>query len=53
LNDASMTGIAPPLILVVSGDEGVRQQLVHDIDRRFGADTRLRRRARPMPRWSV
>jgi thioredoxin reductase (NADPH) len=29
---------ACPLILVVSGDEGVRQQLVHDIARRFSAD---------------
>ena len=28
----------PPLILVVSGDEVVRQQLVHDIAHRFGAD---------------
>jgi thioredoxin reductase (NADPH) len=33
-----MTGAATPLILIVSGDEGVRQQLVHDIARRFGAD---------------
>jgi thioredoxin reductase (NADPH) len=33
-----MTGGTPPLILVVSGSEGVRQQLVHDIVRRFGAD---------------
>jgi thioredoxin reductase (NADPH) len=28
----------PPLILVVSGDEVVRQQLVHDIAHRFAAD---------------
>ena len=33
----SMTS-PPPLILVVSGDEVVRQQLVHDIAHRFGAD---------------
>ena len=33
-----MTGTTTPLILVVSGDEGVRQQLVRDIARRFGAD---------------
>ena len=33
-----MTGSALPLILVVSGEEGVRQGLVHDIARRFGAD---------------
>jgi thioredoxin reductase (NADPH) len=33
-----MTGSAPPLILVVSADEAVRQQLVRDIVRRFGAD---------------
>ena len=33
-----MTGSTTPLILVVSGDEGVRQQLVRDIARRFGAD---------------
>ena len=33
-----MTGRATPLILVVSGDETVRQRLVHDIARRFGAD---------------
>ncbi|HZA71385.1 MAG TPA: FAD-dependent oxidoreductase [Propionibacteriaceae bacterium] len=34
----SRTDGAQPLILVVSGDEGVRQRLVHDIARRFGAD---------------
>ena len=34
----SMTSSSPPLILVVSGDEVVRQQLVHDIAHRFGAD---------------
>ena len=34
----SMAGSALPLILVVSGEEGVRQGLVHDIARRFGAD---------------
>ena len=33
-----MTGDPPPLILIVSGDEAVRQQLVHDIAHRFGAD---------------
>jgi thioredoxin reductase (NADPH) len=33
-----MTSSSPPLILVVSGDEVVRQQLVHDIVHRFGAD---------------
>jgi thioredoxin reductase (NADPH) len=33
-----MTGSEPPLILVVSGDERVREQLVLDIARRFGAD---------------
>jgi hypothetical protein len=33
----SMTS-PPPLILVVSGDEVVRRQLVHDIAHRFGAD---------------
>ena len=33
-----MTDTTTPLILVVSGDERVRQQLVHDIARRFGAD---------------
>ena len=31
-------GSTTPLILVVSGEEGVRQGLVHDIARRFGAD---------------
>jgi thioredoxin reductase (NADPH) len=34
----STTDSALPLILVVSADEGVRQGLVHDIGRRFGAD---------------
>ena len=33
-----MTSDPPPLILVVSGDQIVRQQLVHDIAHRFGAD---------------
>jgi thioredoxin reductase (NADPH) len=33
-----MTSSSPPLILVVSGNEVVRQQLVHDIAHRFGAD---------------
>jgi thioredoxin reductase (NADPH) len=33
-----MTGSALPLILVVSGEEGVRVGLGHDIARRFGAD---------------
>lgn len=33
-----MTGPALPLILVVSGEEDVRQRLVHDIAHRFGAD---------------
>ena len=33
-----MTSDPPPLILVVSGDQVVRQQLVHDIAHRFGAD---------------
>jgi hypothetical protein len=33
----SMTSSSPPLILV-SGDEVVRRQLVHDIAQRFGAD---------------
>jgi CheY-like chemotaxis protein len=33
-----MTDSTPPLILVVSASESVRQQLVHDIARRFGAD---------------
>ena len=36
-----MTSSSPPLILVVSGNEGVRQQLVHDIAHRFGADYAL------------
>jgi thioredoxin reductase (NADPH) len=34
----SRTGSALPLILVVSGDEAVRQGLVDDIAHRFGAD---------------
>jgi thioredoxin reductase (NADPH) len=34
----SMTSSSPPLILVVSGGEVIRQQLVHDIAHRFGAD---------------
>ena len=34
----SIADDALPLILVVSGEEGVRQGLVHDIARRFGAD---------------
>src|SRR5215218_6569521 len=33
-----MTGSALPLILVVSGEEGVRHGLASDIARRFGAD---------------
>ena len=33
-----MTSDPPPLILIVSGDQVVRQQLVHDIAHRFGAD---------------
>ncbi len=33
-----MTSSSPPLILVVSGNETVRQQLVHDIAHRFRAD---------------
>ena len=36
-----MTSSSPPLILVVPGTEGVRQQLVHDIAHRFGADYAL------------
>ena len=38
MSDERMTGSAVPLILVVSGEEGVRVGLGRDIARRFGAD---------------
>ena len=42
-----MTGRATPLILVVSGDEAVRRQLVHDIAHRFDADYTVTAAATP------
>jgi len=42
-----MTGSATPLILVVSGDEAVRRQLVHDIAHRFDADYTVTAAAAP------